>query len=89
MTKRRRANPMTARKPGAPDPRRTTTDPARPAYWRRRGLIARSLMTQRLATATLDNLPTLRVALTQERALKTPDRRLVGKLIRRIYELTH
>lgn len=72
-----------------PDPRRPSTDPANTGYWRRRGIAARPLMTRRLAAATADHLPVLRAALAEERALRAPDRRLVGKLIRRIYELTH
>lgn len=67
--------------------RRPSTDPARPAYWRRRG--ARPLMTRRLATATAADLPALRAALTEETALKMPDKWLLARLRQRIGEFSN
>ena len=67
-------------------PRQPSTDPSRPSYYRRPW---RTLNMERLAAATVADLPVLRAALVEETALKRPRDYLVTSIVLRINELTH
>jgi hypothetical protein len=67
------------------DPRRPSTDPRLPGYYRRP---FRSLNRERLAAATAADLPILRAALAEETALKRPRDYLVVAFVLRINELS-
>lgn len=75
--------------PATPNPRRPSSDPHHPSHYRQRYAgAARRLLTQRLAAAGSEHLPTLRQALEQEHRLKSPHPRIIAKLTARIDELS-